>query len=455
MSLYSALFSGVSALAAQSQSMAMIADNISNVNTIGYKSTKAAFSTLVTQTRSATTYSAGGVRSSPQALVNRQGLLQASASPTDLAISGNGFFVVHTANQPTPSNGNYLFTRAGSFSADADGYLRNPAGFYLQGWAMDTNGNIPANRVDLNILESVNVQSLVGTAEPTTLISMQANLWSSQPINPLVTSQPYAAGDMARPDTDPLQIIADFERSVQVVDSKGGTRDLTFSFLRADPAGAAGPNAWHVEAYVEPAADVDLPTHPNGLVSSGILKFNPDGTYNAAGTTMPTTLNITWATVLGLNPAALTVDLGTDGNADGVTQFDSASILVNTNVNGAVFGGLVGLSVNEDGIVTALFDNGERVNVFKLPLANFPNVNGLSNRTGNAYIATLDSGAFTLQEAGKGGSGNVAPSALEASTVELAEEFSSMIVTQRAFSAGAKIITTADEMLDELVRVLR
>ena len=158
----------------------MIADNIANVNTIGYKTTKAAFSTLVTQTRNITTYSAGGVRSSPQALVDRQGLLQSSASPTDLATTGNGFFVVHPASIPNSNNGTYSFTRAGSFSTDSDGFLRNPAGFYLQGWPIDASGNIPANRTDLGVLESINVQSLVGTAEPTTTISMQANLQASQ-----------------------------------------------------------------------------------------------------------------------------------------------------------------------------------------------------------------------------------------------------------------------------------
>ncbi len=455
MSLYSALFSSVSALSAQSQSMAMIADNIANVNTIGYKTTKAAFSTLVTQTRNITTYSAGGVRSSPQALVDRQGLLQSSASPTDLAITGNGIFVVHPASIPNSNNGTYSFTRAGSFSTDSDGFLRNPAGFYLQGWPIDASGNIPANRTDLGVLESINVQSLVGTAEPTTTISMQANLQASQALNPLVTSQPYAAGDMARPATDPLQIPADFARGVQVVDSQGGARDLTFSFLRADPEGASGPNSWHVEAYVEPASDTDTATHPNGLVASGILKFNPDGTYSTAGTTFPTNLNITWDATLGLNNSAVSVDLGTDAAADGLTQYDSASTLLGTNVDGAVFGGLVGLSINDDGIVTSLFDNGTRVDAFKLPIAAFPNPNGLGNKTGNTYLATVGSGDFTLQEAGNGGAGKVAPSALEASTVDLADEFSNLIITQRAFSAGSKIVTTTDEMLDELVRVLR
>ncbi len=457
MSLYSALFSGVSTLSAQSQSMAMVADNISNVNTIGYKSTKAAFSTLVTQTRSATTYSAGGRRILAQALVDRQGLLPASTSPTDLAISGNGFFVVHPASMPSSNNGSCMFPRAGSFSTDSDGFLRNSAGFYLQGWPMDSLGNIPANRSDLGVLESVNVQSLVGTAEPTTAVSMQgqpAGLAAAQPPGdrPALCRRRHGQAQYG-PDADHRQLRA--QRAGRRFEGWYPRPHLPLPPGRPDQRRRSPLLARRGLYRVGERCRSDRPSHPNGLVVSSFLKFNPDGTFNATGTTFPANLNVTWNSGLGLNSTTLTADLGTDGNTDGLTQFDLASLLVNTQVNGAVFGGMAGLSVDDDGIVTALFDNGSRVNVFKLPTATFPNANGLGNKTGNAYIANVDSGTFTLQEAGKGGAGKVAPSALEASAVELADEFSTMIVTQRAFSAGSRVVTTTDEMLDELVRVLR
>src|SRR3546814_699112 len=153
MSIYGALLSGVSALAAQSQALGIISDNISNTNTIGYKTSRATFSTLVVPSQGSSAYAPGGVLARPQALIDRQGLLQASSSPTDVAVSGNGFFVVNSASQPTTTSGSYMFTRAGSFTSDLDGFLRNSAGFYLQGWPIDANGNIHSNRTDLNTAE--------------------------------------------------------------------------------------------------------------------------------------------------------------------------------------------------------------------------------------------------------------------------------------------------------------
>src|SRR5690606_28991485 len=117
-----------------------------------YKTSRANFSSLVVPSQGASSYAPGGVLSRPQALIDRQGLLQASSSPTDIAISGNGFFVVNSAAQPTSTTGSYLFSRAGSFTSDLDGYLRNSAGYYLQGWPIDAAGNIPSNRNDLTAL---------------------------------------------------------------------------------------------------------------------------------------------------------------------------------------------------------------------------------------------------------------------------------------------------------------
>ena len=147
-------------------------------------------------------------------------------------------------------------------------------------------------------------------------------------------------------------------------------------------------------------------------------------------------LNITWAATEGVNNSALAVDFGTDGATDGMTQFDSNSQLVKTETDGAVFGSLTGIGVDEDGVVTALFENGSRRDIYKLPVATFPNPNGLLGRAGNAYVASATSGSLNMNEAGVGGAGKVAPSSLEVSTVDIAEEFTKMIITQRAFSAG-------------------
>lgn len=438
MSLYGALFSGVSGLSAQSQAMGMIADNITNVNTVGYKRSSANFSTLVTQSPTVTKYSPGGVTSRPQALIDRPGLLQASSSDTDIGISGDGFFVVNTAQQPTNTTGTYMFTRAGSFTTDDEGFLRNPAGLYLQAWPL-TNGALPTNTSNVTALQTVNVANLTGTASPTTTMDLKLNLNSEQ------TAAAYVAGGMSAGTHTPH-----LERSIEIFDSKGGTRSVNFGFFRDSGLGA---NQWRAEIYVRPATDV---TSANGLISSGVVAFNSDGTLDSTNTTLATTLNITtWAAALGLANSSITLGYGTDGNADGFTQFSSASELISSSVNGAVFGALSGVNIDEQGTVTALFDNGSREDIYQIPVATFSNPNGLTSQSGNAWTATTSSGEYTLKQADSGGAGNIAPASLEASNVDLGEEFTSMITIQRAYSAASRIITTSDDMLEELIRLKR
>lgn len=188
MSLYGALYAGVAGLQAQSNKLGIISDNVANVNTIGYKSSVAAFETLVTGSNNATAYSPGGVLGVTQQLVNQQGLLQTTSSPTDIAISGDGFFVVNQTSEGGDS-GRVLYTRAGSFTQDAQGNFRNTTGFFLQAWPLDTNGLLPGapgntsnttSSANLSSLQTVNVENVTGTASPTTTITLGANLNASQ-----------------------------------------------------------------------------------------------------------------------------------------------------------------------------------------------------------------------------------------------------------------------------------
>jgi len=451
MSLYGALFSGVTALNAQSQSIGAISDNIANVNTIGYKGTDVRFSTLVAVPTTDNRYTPGGITARPAPLVDRQGVLQSSASVTDLAITGAGFFVVNTSSDPIGVPGSYLYTRAGSFKPDADGNLRNTAGYYLQGYPIDATGAIPSNQSDPSVLRTVNINGVAGTAEPTTTIALQLNLQASQVPLTVTTGSGaagiYAAGDLAS-DTVPPH----FERSVAIVDSKGGNRTITVGFLRD---AALPANQWRAEVYLEPVTDADTVTYPDGLLSSGIIAFNTNGTLDAASTTLPGTLTVGYAAALGLADNVISLFPGTDGASDGITQFDAASALIGSNVNGAVFGQYSAIKVNDDGVVSVLFTNGRIKDIFKLPIATFRNPNGLENFNGNAYQLTNASGSINFQLAGQGGAGMVAPSTLEGSTTDLANEFSNMILTQRAYSAASKVITTADELLDELIRIKR
>lgn len=446
MSLYAALFSGVSGLSANSAALGIISDNITNVNTVGYKASNAEFSTLVTEARGSANYSPGGVAAKVRTLVGKQGLIQASVSNTDLSVDGAGFFVVKTT--PQAGAGEARFTRAGSFRPDAEGFLQNTSGLYLAGWALQSDGTF-INDGDINKLVPINTAGLTGTAEQSTSIKVRANLQSS--VVPSPAASTYVANTPAT-NMASGAVTPDFKRSVQVFDAQGGTHTVTMSYLKHPTL----PNRWFAEVYVEPASEVvNGPGLVNGQLATGTVAFNSNGSLDLTNTTpgLTTFNNVQWTN--GSSPSNITFTLGTNGDVDGLTQFDSVSTQISSSVDGAVFGNVTGVSIGKDGVVTALFDNGLTRAVYKLPVATFQNPDGLARLQGNAYGISDASGTFALVEANTGGGGSIAPSTLEASTVDLATEFTKLITTQRAFSASTRVITTADEMLNELNNVKR
>lgn len=419
MSIYGAMFAGVSGLAAQSNALGMISDNIANVNTIGYKGTSARFSTLVTQAATQTTHTPGGVTSSPYTYINRQGLLQGSASGTDLAVAGQGFFVVNESSNPGFGD-NFYFTRAGSFNPDQNGNLVNAAGYYLQGYNLRNTVPQPSSSTFTG-LETVNISNLSGSAAASTGISLGVNLPSTAAVA----------------DT--------FSVTAQVFDSLGNAHDMDITFTKT------ASNTWSWAA-----SDLTLDggaTSSASAVGGGDIVFDTDGTPLTISPTPPS-ITLTGFTT-GAGNAALTLNLGTIGSTNGLTQFAGNFTISNIDQDGVRFGNYTGITISNQGIVTALFDNGQRLDIYQLPLGMFRNPNGLDTKTGNVYLETNRSGNFQLNLAGNGGAGDIAPGALESSTVDLAEEFTKMIITQRAYSANTKVITTADEMLDELIRVKR
>ncbi|MDH3661237.1 MAG: flagellar hook-basal body complex protein, partial [Alphaproteobacteria bacterium] len=222
MSLFGSLFSGVSGLTAQSQSMGMISDNISNVSTTAYKGAVADFSSLVTSSANVTTFSPGGVKSNTNYEISKQGLIEPSTSPTDVAIVGEGFFVVSDLSDGT---GDQLYTRAGSFKTDFLGNLRNSSGYYLQGWALDNNDDI----IDVNEVTTVNVRLINGTATATSRVEIGANLDATQ----VPYAGAYVAGNMAEFEaTDGASgVQPDFSRILQVFDSIGRPHSVFVAFL--------------------------------------------------------------------------------------------------------------------------------------------------------------------------------------------------------------------------------
>ncbi len=422
MSIFAAMFAGVSGLNAQSQSLGIISDNIANLNTVGYKVTRTDFSTLVTQQATLTSFSPGGVLSRPSQLIDQQGLLQSSSSDTDIALSGDGFFIVNT--QSASSNSQFFFTRAGSFETDINGNLVNTAGFFLQGWPTDSTGTPTVGNLSiLDNLQTVNVTGVSGTAKATSSIEIGANLPASATVG------------------------SSFDNNVLIFDSLGVAHNLKLTWTKT------ATNTWDL-AIADPTlasdSSVTTGTSAPATVLSAVT-FNGDGTPNTIS--IPTISITGWTT--GASDSTISLDVGTANQADGLTQFSGNFSTSFINQDGVQFGVFSGVNISENGLVTAIFDNGQTRPIFQIPVATFTNANGLTARTGNIYQQTDRSGQPLLNFAGSGGAAKISPSSLEASTVDLAEEFTRMIVTQRAFSANSRIITTADEMLDELVRIKR
>ena len=394
------------------------------------------------------------------------------------------FFAVSNTTVSTPGVDAINFTRAGAFTADDQGFLRNSSGYYLQGWPVAADGSVNANPSDLSQLDAINIDQLGGTAEPTTQVKVNANLLSSEVVNANIASYDSLGAGAGGLNMASYDVIAgtgiepDFQRSIQVFDSKGGFRTITMSMLKKDPT--TNPNEWFVEFHATPASEVAYGGGGglvDGQVAVGSLVFGPDGQLDVTASTLNGTAldsagdiimigdsatgagaglyDVAWAVELGIDAQDIVIDLGGNAGTGGITQFDSAYNLASTQVNGAVFGNLSGVEVDEQGFLIALFDNGIQRQIYQIPVATFVNPNGLLAVSGNAYGVTNDSGTFNLKIPGTGGSGLIASGSLEASTVDLASEFTGLITTQRAYSASTKIITTADEMLEELIRIKR
>jgi flagellar hook protein FlgE len=414
MSLFGSLFTGVAALNAQSQSMSIISNNIANVNTDGYKKLVASFSDLVVQTDRNAAYNSGGVRANTNYTLNQQGSLTQTGNTTDIALSGQGFFVVQ---QGTTAGQSQFYTRAGSFKLDSQGFLVNSAGYNLVGQPITATGGLGANGpVQVNTV----APKLIATSTATLALNLDATQVATAPPAPPAVATP------------------DFTRTMRVYDSQGGGQDLNLQFKK-DPSPAV--NQWTM-TVVGPTGT----TFATGTTTT--LKFNGSGqlTSPAAPSTISLDTGATsWGGTSSTAQQVIKIDLS------GVTQFASGYDVTFANQNGVPVGSFSGVSIDNAGVVTANFTNGLTQQLAKLPVAVFADPNALTARSGNVFEETLASGQPNYKSSGSGGAGTIAASTLEASNVDLAEEFSRMIITQRAYSAGTKVISTSDQMLQELL----
>jgi flagellar hook protein FlgE len=512
--------------------------------------------------------------------VDQQGPLLQSVSSTDVAISGNGFFPIKI-NGDDSALDEYLYTRNGQFSEDAQGNLRNAAGFYLYGWQLDSDGQLPAAQGDLSSLVPVDVAFLGGLTRPTGTVELSINLNADED-----NSQVSTVTDLAVATSVP-----NFSRGVRVYDSLGSAQDITMQFTKVygpmatgistafsleldtsltsttvgmtaadelDFTAGGNPGATFVvgtdgdtigdlidwinaysgggvtEAFLNnngelvvqaidftasdtitltdgavgtPASDLgfttgvayaapDLPATPNGAVgdangpysngifpppenlpgasaynsrgwwqvnvvapdgaflTQGMINFNGDGSINALpdtdgeidiSLTAENSAEIDWGN--GSEPQDIEIDI------ERFSQFAGEYNVIFSDQDGAELGLRTGVAIDEDGFVIARFSNGASTRLYKVPMVTFANPNGLQEISGTAYSETEESGEENLREAGRGGAGTVETSVLENSNVDLADEFSRLIIAQRAYSAGTKVINTVDQMTEELLRL--
>lgn len=409
MSLFGSLYTSVSGLNAQSSALSMISANIANTSTIGYKSDSAQFADLVTQAGASNQFSSGGVVTNTIQNINQQGLLQQTQSSTDLAISGNGFFVV----QQSPAAGQAAaYTRAGSFSENSQGYLVNTQGYYLMGWPL-TNGALPASTSSISSLNPINLNTVATSVAPTATASINLNLNA-------------ADAAVAAPATN-------YSYGLQVYDSLGAPQTIQLAFNKA---AAPALDQWSVTTTVG--------TPPVQATTN--LTFSPSGVLTAPSPATLSIPNIQWGN--GSDPTqTINIDISK------ISQLSAPYSVSAVTQDGASYGTQTGVSVSKTGIVSVNYTNGQIKQVYQLPIATFAADTQLSSGSGDVFLQTQNSGTYYLNQAGQGGSGSVSPSSLEQSNVDLATEFSNMIVTQQAYNANSKVLSSANTMLQDLLQV--
>jgi flagellar hook protein FlgE len=360
--------------------------------------------------------------------VDKQGLLQATSSSTDIAINGGGFFAVSDTQNANPQQDLIALTRAGSFAPDDQGFLRNAAGYYLMGWQLNPDGttvNPSPARDTFASLEPVNISGINFTGAPTTQMTFAGNLPAQ-----------LAAGTPGTPIQTDIEYFSDL----------GNSYTLT---LQWTPSADSQPNHWNLQIFDSATAGGTTPIYDQTIVfnASGANAGTPASIPGLTGGVLPLSVN---GGVQSLDLSIGDIDTGT-----GVTQFAGEYVPTKISKNGALFGVVNHVEIDEQGIVTAIFNNGVRRPVYQIPIAVVQNPNGLSARDGTAFEQSRDSGSLYLWDAGSGPAGKTAGDSLERSNVDIAQELTSMIETQRTYSTNAKVIQTADEMLSELTQLKR
>jgi len=396
------MFSAISGLKAHQTKLDTVGNNIANVNTVGYKSSQTVFQDTLSQVLSngsAATETTGGTNPAQVGLGVKvagittnfsQGSTQSTSRSTDFMISGDGFFVTESGS------GEQLYTRAGSFNFDSAGRLVTTSGAILQGWQA-VDGNIDTNGAigDLSV-----------------------------PYGTVMPPNPSSTGSFTGNLSSNSEVGSAKESKIVMYDSLGNAHEITATFTKT------ADNTW-TSALSE-----------NGTtLATGTMSFDPvSGAVTAGDSLTFTSTDPSWT-------GAVTVDLGD------ITQFGSDSAITAGSTDGYAMGTLQSFSLSADGTIVGIYSNDLKQNIGKLAIATFANPSGLEKSGDTSYRVGNNSGNPTISAAGVGGAGTLTAGALEMSNVDLASEFTDLIIAQRGFQANSRVITTSDEILQSLVQL--
>jgi len=435
MAILTSLFAGVSGLNAFGTGLSVVSNNIANLNTVGFKDSSVSFSDIIGQNLGGAT---GASQVGRGVFVNQvrtlfsQGSFETTGNALDMAIDGEGFFVLKN------TSGAEFYSRAGIFNVNQDGLVENPDGLLLQGFQADAAGNLTGQ------VGNINLASTTFPPLPSSRVDMVANIDSRSLI-------PAAF------DVNNSSSTSNFSTTITVYDSLGNEH-LVSVYFRKSSEPVTG-NTWEYFAVVDQS---DSTSGNREIQAQGTLSFGTNGALRTeSAVTYPLTSGgfdfsggpAQGQVILFDFGSSIVTDTGT--GLDGLTQFGSNSAIFNQTQDGFTSGALQRTSISKEGIVSGLFTNGKSRALSQLILSRFNNQQGLTNAGNNLFAVSSDSGQPLKGVANSAGVGRVISSALEGSNVDLAEQFVKMISYQRGFQANSRVITSSDEILQELVNLKR
>jgi len=425
MSILNAMYSGASGLQAEGDALGVIGDNVSNTSTIGFKESRAVFENVLGGAIGDPHATGAGVRMQKAQQIFAQGSLTTTGNPTDLALSGDGFFVVKGTVDGTTGN---FYTRNGETTLNKSGTLVNPDGLAMEGYASNGDGTFSST------LGDITVPTAALSPKPTATMNVTANLDAT-------TTTPAAPWDPQNPAAT-----SNFSTSMQVYDSLGTAHSVDVYF-RNDGAGN-----WEAHAMASGSDVTGGTPGKNTEIGTGTVTFNSSGALSSVA------MSPAAVTFNGAKAQSIAFNFGTSIAAGGtglggMTQFGSASNVSAQSQDGYSSGSLTGVTVDANGVVDGNYSNGQTIAVAQIAVAKFQSNDGLGKAGHNLWTATNESGVAAIGSAGSGGRAAVVSGAIEQSNVDISTQFVDLISHQRSFQANSKTITTADQMLQDVINM--